>query len=259
MAGSGEAVRPSTTFALRRCGCFAVVLCAAWFVAGTRPAPAGINVWTRHGPPGGDVVALSIDPTTPTTLYAGTDRGGVFKSTDSGGTWSDLGLGPAVGFSELVIDPQTPTTLYAATSYDGVFKSTDSGATWNTFNNHGLDDPYVTVTVLAIAPPALYAGTIWGVYKSTDGGGSWQGTGPPAAAVWNVVIDPTTPRTLYVGTGGGVLKSTDGGGAWPRASTPIELQYNELSDFLELLAGHVRTSNHWRCQLCPLLERSQSS
>lgn len=70
-----------------RCGCFAGVFCAAWFVAGTRPAAAGINVWTRHGPPGGDVVALSIDPTTRTTLYAGTDRGGVLKSAGRGGAW----------------------------------------------------------------------------------------------------------------------------------------------------------------------------
>ena len=42
MAGSTQAVRPSATFALWRCGCFAVVLCAVWFVAGARPAAAGI-------------------------------------------------------------------------------------------------------------------------------------------------------------------------------------------------------------------------
>jgi hypothetical protein len=51
MAGSSDTGR---TFALRGCGSFAVVLCAVWFVAGARLAPAGIiNVWRSHGPEGG--------------------------------------------------------------------------------------------------------------------------------------------------------------------------------------------------------------
>jgi len=44
---------------------------------------AGINVWTSHGPYGGEVYALAIDPTTPSTLYAGTAGAGVFHSTTS--------------------------------------------------------------------------------------------------------------------------------------------------------------------------------
>jgi pimeloyl-ACP methyl ester carboxylesterase len=55
------------------------VICAAVFVAGAHPAQAGVNVWTSHGPPsGGYVRALAIDPSTPSTLSAGTD-GGVFS------------------------------------------------------------------------------------------------------------------------------------------------------------------------------------
>ncbi len=38
---------------------------------------AGINVWTSHGPKGGNINALAIDPQTPTTLYAGTSGSGV--------------------------------------------------------------------------------------------------------------------------------------------------------------------------------------
>jgi hypothetical protein len=45
--------------------------------------PAQIGVWTNNGPHGGFVRALAIDPTTPTTIYAGTDRG-VFRSIDGG-------------------------------------------------------------------------------------------------------------------------------------------------------------------------------
>jgi hypothetical protein len=147
MAGSSDTVRPSATFTGRWYGwSFAVVICAASLVAGARPAQGGVNVWTSAGPPGGGTVsALAIDPTTPTTLYAGTwdcsgdgCRSGVFKSTDAGATWSATGLtGDA---TTLAIDPVTPRTLYAgaygrspgSTSEDrDVFKSTDAGATWS--------------------------------------------------------------------------------------------------------------------------------
>ena len=46
------------------------------------------NVWISHGPGGGDVRAIAIDPKTPMTLYAGTSGGGVFKSINSGETGS---------------------------------------------------------------------------------------------------------------------------------------------------------------------------
>lgn len=47
-------------------------------------ASAQAPTWASIGPDGGDVVALAIDPATPTTLYAGTDGGGAFKTTNAG-------------------------------------------------------------------------------------------------------------------------------------------------------------------------------
>ena len=72
-------------------------------------AYAGPGVWTSGGPYGGDILALAINPTTPATLYAGTSGGGVFKSTDSGGTWAaaNTGLTNLSVFS-LAINPSTP-------------------------------------------------------------------------------------------------------------------------------------------------------
>ena len=88
------------------------VLCAAVFVTSAHTAQAGINVWTSHGPHGGNVHALAIDPITPSTLYAGTG-GGVFKSTDAGATWSAANTGLTNAVDALAIDPVTPSTLYA--------------------------------------------------------------------------------------------------------------------------------------------------
>jgi hypothetical protein len=50
----------------------------------------GTSVWISNGLESESINALAIDPATPTTLYAGTDGGGVFKSTNSGGHWRPI-------------------------------------------------------------------------------------------------------------------------------------------------------------------------
>jgi hypothetical protein len=61
-------------------------------------------------------VALVFDPSRTLTLDAGTNKG-IFKSTDSGSTWTSASTGlPASGIPALAVDPQTPATLYAGTN-----------------------------------------------------------------------------------------------------------------------------------------------
>ena len=139
--------------ALRYTGTLVLLAIGASF---STVARAGQGVWTSGGPYG-SVKALAIDPSTPTTLYAATEYGGVFKSTDSGGTWAaaNTGLAAVYAFGSvnaLAIDPKTPSTLYAGTEGlgdDGVYKSTDSGGTWAAANA-GLT--YKRVRALAINP-----------------------------------------------------------------------------------------------------------
>ena len=148
-----------------------------------------------------------MDPSAPATLYAGT-LGGVFKSTNAGGSWTAINTGlTGTGVSALVIDPFAPATLYAGTDTDGVFKSTNGGGNWSAMNT-GLTA--TSVRALAIdpsAPSTLYAGTSGGVFKSTDAGGSWtaMNTGLTNPIVNDLAIDPSTPARVYAGTGGGVF------------------------------------------------------
>ena len=123
--------------------------------------------WQSGGPYGANIRALAIDPTTPTTLYAATSAG-VFKSTNSGGTWSAVNAGLTnLAVIALAIDPTNPATIYAGTSGAGAFKSTDSGVTWAAVNA-GLTNLNVNHLALdPIAPATLYAGTYGGVFKST--------------------------------------------------------------------------------------------
>src|SRR5215510_2335413 len=104
---------------------------------------------SRQGEPTISWVILAIDPVTPTILYAGSETnccwgdgmdragGGVFKSTDGGGTWLATQLTNAefVGafwhVDALAVDPRMPDTVYAVRIYE-FYKSTDGGMTWRT-------------------------------------------------------------------------------------------------------------------------------
>ena len=170
------------------------------------------------GPDGiGAILSLAIDPTAPSTLYAGTDGGGVYKSTDGAATWvsSSSGLTDFSVFA-LAVDPAVPAIVYAGTA-SGLFVSLDGGGGWalvaglpHTVFGAVVFDPANASTVYAVSTDA-------GVFKSPDAGTTWTsinaglaGTNPSTLAV-----DPSSSSTLYVGTiQNGVYKSSNGGGSW---------------------------------------------
>jgi hypothetical protein len=172
----------------------------------------GGATWTDASTPvTDDVLALAIDPITPTTLYAATrcciDPAGIYKSTDGGGSWQAVnsGLPAFAGVRALVIDPSSPTTLYAGLLNRGVYKSTDGGTSWSAASAGLLG---ATVNALALdraSPSTLYAALSFqgSLYKSTNGGTSWQAanTGLHDLQVFNLAI---TSTALYAGTGGRV-------------------------------------------------------
>ncbi|MDW8214278.1 MAG: hypothetical protein RMJ55_12030, partial [Roseiflexaceae bacterium] len=182
---------------------------AAGFVL-LRPQPT--DAWEFIGPNRSEIMTLVFDPTTPTTLYAGTDDD-VYKSDDGGVTWRTITPGPRV--ISLVVDPTTPTILYAGGLWWGVRKSEDGGATWRAINNGLGERP--TVYALALDPAnsrIVYAGTDNGVYQSENGGATWRET-ERTGIVFALAINPASPATLYARGGReGVLKSEDGGATW---------------------------------------------
>src|SRR5262249_56238059 len=71
---------------------------------------------------------LSIDPRDPSTLYAGTQGGGVFRSTDGGATWSAESAGLTnLTVLSVAIDPRHPSTVYLSTGGNSVFASRGRG------------------------------------------------------------------------------------------------------------------------------------
>lgn len=206
-------------------------LCSIGAYEADATAPGGKNSWINHGPEGAFVTALAIDRSAPGTLYAGMGSrsrvGGVFRSTNGGGTWSaaSAGLPNDASVRTLAIDPIVPRTLYAGIYGSGVFKSTDGGSTWDAVNA-GLISSSSGVDVVALAIDPTMPGTLYaaeyvsgGVFKSTNGGDSWNmiTLGLTGTAVLALAIDPTTPGTVYAGAERGVFKSTDDGGTWGAA------------------------------------------
>jgi photosystem II stability/assembly factor-like uncharacterized protein len=232
-----------------------VVATLLLIAAGSTPALAHTATWTSRGPEGGRISSLAIDPRSPSTIYAGTEDGGVFKSSDSGDTWSSMG--PVnTSVSALAIDTLTPLGLrehpgrhrgdeddssqgvsrhwpkfdngrgataiiYAGTLSSGVLKSTDGGSSWQA-SNSGLNTNGVRALAIdPLTPTVVYAGTGSGVFKSVDRGASWTSSGLENTEIRALVIDPDVPLTVYAGTDRGMFKSTTGGGAWTVINTGI--------------------------------------
>jgi PKD repeat protein len=156
--------------------------------------PMGPTSWTNwasgYNPGNGRVNCSAVDPTDPTTIYAGTPGGGLWKSTDNGQTWAALFTDlPTLGVSGIAIDPTNPQVIYCATG-DG-----DGSDTYS-----------------------------MGVIKSTDGGGSWNTTGldwqtTAARTTRALRMHPTDPLTLICATNNGLWKTEDGGDNWFQAAT----------------------------------------
>ncbi|MEO8135660.1 MAG: hypothetical protein ABI831_16985 [Betaproteobacteria bacterium] len=95
----------------------------------------GIGATGNLGSSAPNFAALVIDPTTPGTLYAGTQgtsSSQIYKSTNGGATWTTSASGFPVysNVSAIAIDPVGSASMFAGTTANGLFNSADGGATW---------------------------------------------------------------------------------------------------------------------------------
>src|SRR6266511_1401765 len=116
------------------------VIAALTLVIPLATAGADVGQWSpARGPEGGIIWSLAVDPQHPQNVYAGALGGGVFKSVDSGLSWSFAGAGLHPGVDaevvwNVAIDPQSPQVLYASVGGEdegAVYKSIDGGGTWS--------------------------------------------------------------------------------------------------------------------------------
>jgi photosystem II stability/assembly factor-like uncharacterized protein len=218
------------------------------------------------GQPIASIGALAVAPSNPEIIYAGTGESdirsalssgdGVYRSTDGGKTWTNVGLRESRQISRIVVDPKNADVVYVGAlghaygpnAERGVYKSTDGGKTWA----HALDQgPEIGVSDMAIAagnPDILFAGT-WqahrppwstyapsegpggGLFRSTDAGANWtqlKGNGLPDGDWGRVgVAVYANGQRVYAlidaGKKSGLYRSDDGGDTWVLANSDSRL------------------------------------
>jgi photosystem II stability/assembly factor-like uncharacterized protein len=132
--------------------------------------------------------------------FAGT---GMFKSTDGGRTWRNMGLSDTHHIGRILLDPGNPDVVYAAAlghlytfnEERGLFKTTDGGATWK--------------KILYVSDKA---GVVDAVMDPSDAGILY-------AAAWE--RDRKAWRTIGSGPGSGIYKTADGGASWKKLASGL--------------------------------------
>ena len=202
------------------------------------------------------VGAVAVSATDPNVVFIGMGesciRGdiqpgdGVYKSTDAGKTWTNVGFGNSDAISRIRIHPTNPNIVFVAdfgkygvnSEERGIFKSTDGGKSWRKVLYKGPESGGIDVEIDQKNPNVMYA-ALWeayrkewqmssggpgsGMYKSTDGGESWteitHATGLPAGIDGKIGIsvspvDPNRVFALVENENGGLFRSDDAGASW---------------------------------------------
>lgn len=204
---------------------------------------------------------VKIDPNNYNVVWIGTGENnhqralgygdGVYKSTDGGKSFKNMGLKDSRQIGGIVIDPRNSDIVFVACEGSawgpggerGLYKTADGGKTWEKVLNISDETGINNVVIDPSAPDIMYAtseqrrrhvfskiggGPESAVYKSADGGKSWNKImkGLPSGDIGGMGIDvsPVDPNVVYLiveaaGNSGGFFRSTDKGESWEKMNS----------------------------------------
>ncbi len=211
------------------------------------------------------VGAIAVSQSDPNVVYAGTGeaciRGnvshgdGVYRSTDGGRTWRNVGLRDTRHIARVRIHPSDPDVAYVAAlghafgpnDERGVFRTTDGGESWERVLDRGDRAGAADLCMDPNNPRILYAAA-WetrrqpwsftsggpgsGIFRSTDGGDTWddltrnQGLPEGVKGRIGVAVSPAMPGRVWAiveAEEGGLFRSDDGGETWQHLTSDANL------------------------------------
>ncbi len=178
---------------------------------------------------------IAIHPTNPNVVYVGTGEAnnrqtssfgdGIYKTTDGGKTFTNVGLRETQTIARIVIDPKSPDTVYVASPGHlfgpgpdrGVYKTTDGGKSWNKVKFIDDDTGFTDIALDPSNSSVIYAashqrrrsgccfnggGPGSGIWKSTDAGKTWTrllGAGLLPGTYGRIALDVSrsNPNVVY--------------------------------------------------------------
>ena len=200
----------------------------------------------------GRIADVAIHPEDNNTWYVAVGSGGVWKTVNSGTTWTPIFDNQKVySIGCVTVDPNNPHTVWVGTGEnvggrhvgfgDGIYRSKDGGKSWT---NMGLkNSQHISKIIvhpqnsdiiwIAAQGPLWSKGGERGLYKTIDGGKTWKKTlgDDEWVGVTDMVVDPRNPNWLvaatwqrhrniaaYMGGGPGtaLYSSSDGGESWEK-------------------------------------------
>ena len=190
-----------------------------------------------------DLRILAIDARGHVYRSNGPYRPALFKSTDSGQSWTELLPGPGKFVRSLAIDPRNPRVLYAGTFSDGLYKSTDGGRRWRPLRQAAGSLKVRDVVVHPSRSGVVFAAVDGaGLLVSASGGNSWIERPPPGTykppAILALTRHPWRPGVVFAGTNYGVFRSRNGGRRWRHVGTGLPAER-----VISVAVDPVRASN----------------
>ena len=206
--------------------------------------------------------AVTIDPSNPKTVWVGSGEAwvrnsvsigdGVYKSTDGGENWTNVGLKDSEHIAKILVDPGDGNNvlvcamghLWNDNDERGIYKTSDGGKTWKKVLAGANSSSGCALLAMSRQEAKTIYASMWdfrrqgwtfrsggpgsGLFKSTDGGDHWteindsNGKGLPAKP-WGrvaIAVAPAKPQVVYANVeaekGHGLYRSDDAGANWTK-------------------------------------------
>ena len=214
----------------------------------------------------GSVGSIDVAVSDPNIVYAGmgeapirgnvTHGDGMYKSTDAGRTWKQIGLTETRQIARVRVHPKNPDIVYVAAlghvwgpnPERGIYRTRDGGKSWTQVFTRGPKAGAIDLTLDPSNPNVLWAG-FWevyrkpwtlesggpgsGLFRSTDGGDTWvdmtRSPGLPQGLIGTVgvAVSPANPERVWAmieAEDGGLFRSDNGGKLWVKVNEERKLR-----------------------------------